>query len=62
LFDTKPINKLTLNINPNNASSKSVAQKCRFTSEGIDRGAVFSHGEYVDIERFGILRNEFYRK
>lgn len=62
LFDTKPINKLVLNINPDNVASKSVAQKCLFRSEGIDRGATFSHGEYCDIERFGILRNEFYRK
>ena len=58
LFGRKRVNRMQLNIHPDNAASKRVAAKCGFTFEGIMRGAWFHGGEYRDLEIWSLLRDE----
>jgi RimJ/RimL family protein N-acetyltransferase len=58
LFDRKRVNRMQLNIHPDNAASKKVAEKCRFTFEGVMRGCWFHHGQYQDLEVWSLLRGE----
>jgi [ribosomal protein S5]-alanine N-acetyltransferase len=58
LFGRKRVNRMQLNIHPDNAASKRVAAKCGFTFEGIMRGAWFHGGEYQDLEIWSLLRDE----
>ena len=41
LFGLKRVNRLQLNIHPQNHASRRVAEKCGFTFEGVMRGAWF---------------------
>ena len=41
LFGRKRVNRMQLNIHPDNAASRRVAQKCGFTFEGLMRGCWF---------------------
>lgn len=59
LFSNKPLNKIILNINPDNAGSLGAAKKNGFIEEGIDREAAFAGGKYVDIMRLSKLRSEW---
>lgn len=58
LFGRKRVNRMQLNIHPDNAASKKVAAKCGFTFEGRMRGCWFHHGEYHDLEVWSLLRDE----
>lgn len=58
LFARKRINRLQLNIHPDNAASKRVAEKCGYTFEGIMRGCWFHQGRYHDLEIWSLLRDE----
>lgn len=58
LFERKRVNRMQLNIHPDNAASKRVAEKCGFTFEGIMRGCWFHRGEYQDLEVWSLLRDE----
>jgi [ribosomal protein S5]-alanine N-acetyltransferase len=58
LFGVKRVNRLQLNIHPDNEASRRVAQKCGFTFEGVMRGAWFHGGAYRDLEIWSILRDE----
>jgi RimJ/RimL family protein N-acetyltransferase len=58
LFGLRRINRLQLNIHPDNAASRRVAQKCGFTFEGVMRGAWFHQGDYRDLEIWSLLRDE----
>lgn len=58
LFGRKRVNRMQLNIHPENAASKKVAEKCGFTFEGIMRGCWFHMGEYQDLEIWSLLRDE----
>jgi ribosomal-protein-alanine N-acetyltransferase len=59
LFAVKRINRLQLNIHPDNAASRRVAEKAGYTSEGLMRGAWFHGGKYHDLEIWSVLRDEF---
>jgi ribosomal-protein-alanine N-acetyltransferase len=59
LFETKTFHRLQLTVAVGNKASKRVAEKCRFTSEGVARKAVFLQGKHKDIEWFSLLRDEF---
>ena len=59
LFETKPIQRLELAIIPGNDASKRVAQKCGFTFEGISRQAYYVKGQYVDLENYALLKEEW---
>jgi RimJ/RimL family protein N-acetyltransferase len=58
LFGLKRVNRLQLNIHPDNAASRRVAEKCGFTFEGLMRGAWFHKGAYRDLEIWSLLRDE----
>ena len=58
LFGLKRVNRLQLNIHPQNHASRRVAEKCGFTFEGVMRGAWFHHGTYHDLEIWSLLRDE----
>lgn len=58
LFARQRVNRLQLNIHPDNAASKRVAEKCGFTFEGLMRGCWFHNGRYQDLEIWSILRDE----
>ena len=58
LFETKTIRRLQLTVCVGNTSSKKVAEKCGFQSEGVARQAIFIKGRHLDIECFSILRED----
>jgi RimJ/RimL family protein N-acetyltransferase len=58
LFGRKRVNRMQLNIHPDNAASKKVAEKCGFSIEGIMRGCWFHQGEFHDLEIWSLLRDE----
>ena len=58
LFGRKRVNRMQLNIHPDNAASKRVAEKCGFTFEGVMRGCWFHQGKYHDLEVWSLLRDE----
>jgi RimJ/RimL family protein N-acetyltransferase len=58
LFGRLRINRLQLNIHPDNAASKRVAAKAGYTFEGLMRGCWFHGGRYHDLEIWSLLRDE----
>ncbi|HVT12283.1 MAG TPA: GNAT family protein [Fimbriimonadaceae bacterium] len=58
LFDLKPIHRLQVQVQRENAGSRKVAEKCGFQFEGTSRSAFVSHGQPVDIDVFSLLRGE----
>lgn len=58
LFARKRVNRMQLNIHPDNAASRRVAEKCGFTFEGLMRGCWFHHGVYHDLAIWSLLRDE----
>lgn len=58
LFGLKRVNRMQLNIHPENAPSKRVADKCGFTFEGVMRGCWFHDGKFQDLEVWSLLRDE----
>ena len=58
LFGLKRVDRLQLNIHPENAASRRVAERCGFTFEGVMRGAWFHGGAYRDLEIWSLLRDE----
>jgi ribosomal-protein-alanine N-acetyltransferase len=58
LFGRKRVNRMQLNIHPDNAASRRVAEKCGFTFEGRMRGCWFHQGAYHDLEIWSLLRHE----
>jgi RimJ/RimL family protein N-acetyltransferase len=58
LFARMRINRLQLNIHPNNEPSRRVAAKAGYVFEGIMRGCWFHRGRYHDLEIWSILRDE----
>jgi [ribosomal protein S5]-alanine N-acetyltransferase len=58
LFACKRVERMQLNIHPDNAPSKRVAVKCGFTFEGVMRSTWFHDGEFHDLEVWSLLRDE----
>jgi [ribosomal protein S5]-alanine N-acetyltransferase len=59
LFRRKRINRVQLNIHPDNEPSRRVATKAGFVLEGVMRGCWFHAGDYHDLEIWSMLRDEF---
>lgn len=59
MFDSKPIYRIQLQIEPGNAASRRVAEKCGFKYEGTARKALVIRGVPCDIDIFSMLRDEF---
>jgi RimJ/RimL family protein N-acetyltransferase len=58
LFARHRINRLQLNIHPDNEASRRVATKAAYTFEGLMRGCWFHQGRYHDLEIWSLLREE----
>lgn len=58
LFARGRINRLQLNIHPDNEPSRRVAEKAGYTYEGLMRGCWFHSGQYHDLEIWSLLRDE----
>lgn len=59
LFASKPVDRLQLQIEPDNIGSTRIAEKSGFTLEGRMRQAILAHGRHVDINVYSLLRSEF---
>ena len=60
LFARLRINRLQLNIHPDNEASRRVATKVGYALEGRMRGCWFHGGRYHDLEVWSMLRDEFH--
>lgn len=58
LFGRKRVNRMQLNIHPDNGASRRIAEKCGFTFEGVMRECWFHQGTYHDLEIWSLLRSE----
>ena len=58
LFDTGPIGRVQILIDPENAASRTVAERCGYSIEGTLRKAHFDRGEHVDLVIYSVLRDE----
>ncbi|HEX5828863.1 MAG TPA: GNAT family protein [Candidatus Limnocylindrales bacterium] len=58
LFSTKKEHRIQLVIEPGNAASRRIAEKCGFTLEGTARGAFFVHGTNHDVLVYSLLRTD----
>jgi len=58
LFQAKKIERLEVNLSKDNIGSKRVAEKSGYQYEGLQRKAAFLRGNFHDIEKYSILREE----
>ena len=58
LFAVKKQHRIQLDIVPDNAASKRVAEKCGFTLEGTARGAFFNDGRNQDLLIYSLVRSD----
>ena len=58
LFARKRIERLQLNIHPDNVASQRVATKAGYTLEGVMRRCWFNDGRFHDLEIWTMLRDE----
>lgn len=58
LFGRLRIDRVQLNIHPDNHASRRVAEKSGFTFEGVMRGCWFHEGQFHDLEIWSMLRSE----
>ncbi|MDX1619638.1 MAG: GNAT family protein [Nitriliruptorales bacterium] len=58
LFAQHRIERLQLNIHPENTASRRVAEKAGYSLEGVMRRAWFNGGRFHDLEIWSILRDE----
>jgi len=59
IFDTERINRIQLVVDIGNEASRRVALKNGFQKEGIFRQAIWHRGEFVDLECYSLLREEY---
>lgn len=52
-------NRIKLKCASTNMGSKKLAERLRFTREGLLHQAEFLHGAYVDHVVYGLLRKDF---
>ncbi len=58
-FDTLFMNRIEVNIQPNNSSSKSLVKKCGFELEGFSPKFLKLDGEWRDHERWALLKDSW---
>jgi ribosomal-protein-alanine N-acetyltransferase len=58
LFDAEPIERMQILVDPENAASRAVAERCGYSLEGTLRKAHFDRGEFVDLVIYSIVRDE----
>ncbi len=62
VFGIKPVNRFMLRIFPENMPSKKLAEKCGFKYEGTLRQAMFHNGRFMDIDLFGLMRQDWQKR
>jgi RimJ/RimL family protein N-acetyltransferase len=58
LFAVKKQHRIQLDIVPENAASRRIAEKCGFTLEGTARGAMYNGGRNQDLLIYSLLRSD----
>ena len=58
LFGAKKMHRIQLDIVPENAASRRIAEKCGFVLEGTMRGALFNDGRSQDVLIFSLVRDD----
>jgi len=58
LFASKKQERIQLDIAPENAASRRIAEKCGFTLEGTARGAFFNAGRSQDLLIYSLTRGD----
>ena len=58
LFGAKKQHRIQMDIVPENAASRRIAEKCGFTLEGTARGAMFNAGGNQDLLIYSMLRTD----
>jgi len=58
LFAQHRMERLQLNIHPDNAASRRVAEKSGYALEGVMRQCWFNNGRFHDLEIWSMLRDE----
>ncbi|HSO57586.1 MAG TPA: GNAT family protein [Paenisporosarcina sp.] len=58
-FNHLQLNKVEINMAPNNLKSKAIPERLGFMEEGTIRNYELLHGEYLDRIVFGLLKNEW---
>ena len=61
LFDAEPIERVQILVDPENAASRAVAERCGYSIEGTLRKAHFDRGRFVDLVIYSIVRDEVTR-
>ncbi len=58
LFETSHVNRIQLQIFPENIGSRRVAEKCGFNLEGTARGVIYHRGKHHDLDMYTIFRED----
>ncbi|WP_354637489.1 GNAT family N-acetyltransferase [Kitasatospora camelliae] len=58
LFAHSPVMRLEADTEDANLAEQRALEKCGFTREGVQRGAVFRDGRWRDVVRYGLLRTD----
>jgi len=58
LFGAKTIERVQALVNPANAGSSRVLERCGFVCEGTIRRSHYDRGQYNDLKMYSILRND----
>lgn len=58
LFENRHINRIQLQIHPDNIGSRRVAEKCGFSHESTARGVWFHQGQHQDFDIHVIFRDD----
>lgn len=58
LFATTPVVRLEADTEADNIAEQRSLEKCGFTREGVQRSVVFRAGQWRDVVRYSILRDE----
>jgi ribosomal-protein-alanine N-acetyltransferase len=58
LFDAEPIERVQILVDPGNAASRAVAERCGYSIEGTLRRAHFDRREFIDLVIYSIVRGE----
>lgn len=58
-FQELGLHRVSATVTAPNDASRTLCERLGFAHEGAAREAAFVHGEYVDVERYGLLAREW---
>ena len=58
-FEALGLNRIEAIFMPENNSSRRVLEKCGMVREGVKRQAIYTKGNYIDVEIYSITRAEY---